>query len=80
MAGAVGVVQATEILKLILGKGEVLSGRLLLFEALQMRFEAIEVKRNPECPVCSETPSITELIDYDIACESQQPAATQIAQ
>jgi molybdopterin/thiamine biosynthesis adenylyltransferase len=80
MAGAVGVVQATEILKLILGKGEVLSGRLLLFEALQMRFEPIEVKRNPECPVCSETPSITELIDYDIACESQQPAATQIAQ
>jgi molybdopterin-synthase adenylyltransferase len=80
MAGAVGVVQATEILKLILGKGEVLSGRLLLFEALQMRFEPLEVKRNPECPVCSETPSITELIDYDIACESQQPAATQIAQ
>jgi molybdopterin/thiamine biosynthesis adenylyltransferase len=80
MAGAVGVVQATEILKLILGKGEVLSGRLLLFEALQMRFEPIEVKRNPECPVCSETPSITELIDYDIACEIQQPAASQIAQ
>ncbi len=79
MAGAVGVVQATEILKLILGKGEVLSGRLLLFEALQMRFEPIEVKRNPECPVCSDTPSITALIDYDIACESQQPAATQIA-
>jgi molybdopterin-synthase adenylyltransferase len=76
MAGAVGAIQATEILKLILGKGEVLRGRLLLFEALQMRFEPIEVKRNPECPVCSETPSITELIDYDIACEMQPPAAT----
>jgi molybdopterin-synthase adenylyltransferase len=76
MAGAVGVIQATEILKIILGKGEVLSGRLLLFEALQMRFEPIEVKRNPECPVCSETPSITELIDYDIACEMPQPPAT----
>jgi adenylyltransferase/sulfurtransferase len=75
MAGVVGVVQATEILKLILGKGEVLNGRLLLFEALQMRFEPIEVKRNPECPVCSETPSITELIDYDLACEMQQSAA-----
>jgi molybdopterin/thiamine biosynthesis adenylyltransferase len=75
MAGAIGVMQATEILKLILGKGEVLSGRLLLFEALQMRFEPIEVKRNPECPVCSETPSITELIDYDIACEMPQPPA-----
>jgi adenylyltransferase/sulfurtransferase len=79
MAGAVGVIQATEIIKLILGKGEVLSGRLLLFEALQMRFEPIEVKRHPECPVCSETPSITELIDYDIACEVQQPAATQVS-
>jgi adenylyltransferase/sulfurtransferase len=73
MAGVVGVIQATEILKLILGKGQVLRGRLLLFEALQMRFEPIEVKRNPECPVCSETPSITELIDYDLACEMQQP-------
>lgn len=79
MAGAVGAIQATEILKLILGKGEVLRGRLLLFEALQMRFEPIEVKRNPECPVCSETPSITELIDYDIACEMQQPAASQLS-
>jgi molybdopterin-synthase adenylyltransferase len=79
MAGAVGVIQATEILKLILEKGEVLSGRLLLFEALQMRFEPIEVKRNPECPVCSETPSITELIDYDIACEVQQSAPTQVS-
>jgi len=75
MAGAVGVMQATEILKIILGKGELLSGRLLLFEALQMRFEPIEVKRNPECPVCSATPSITELIDYDIACEMPQSPA-----
>jgi molybdopterin/thiamine biosynthesis adenylyltransferase len=79
MAGVVGVIQATEILKLILGKGQVLSGRLLLFEALQMRFEPIEVKRNLECPVCSETPSITELIDYDIACEVQQSAASSSA-
>ena len=76
MAGVVGVIQATEILKLVLGKGEVLNGRLLLFEALQMRFEPIEVNRNPECPVCSETPSITELIDYDLACEMQQSAAS----
>jgi adenylyltransferase/sulfurtransferase len=75
MAGAVGIVQATEILKLILGKGQVLSGRLLLFEALQMRFETIEVKRNPECPVCSDQPAITQLIDYEIACDLQQPAA-----
>jgi adenylyltransferase/sulfurtransferase len=76
MAGAVGVMQATEILKIILGKGEVLSGRLLLFEALQMRFEAIEVKRNLECPVCSASPSITELIDYDIACDVSLPSTS----
>jgi adenylyltransferase/sulfurtransferase len=80
MAGAVGVMQATEVLKLILGKGEVLQGRLLLFEALQMRFEPIEVKRNPECPVCSETPSISELIDYEITCEMQAPTTTQAPQ
>jgi adenylyltransferase/sulfurtransferase len=76
MAGVVGIIQATEALKLILGKGQLLQGRLLLFEALQMRFEPIEVKRNPECPVCSETPAITELIDYDIACETQPPHAS----
>jgi adenylyltransferase/sulfurtransferase len=79
MAGAVGVIQATEVVKLILGKGEVLSGRLLLFEALQMRFEPIEVKRNPECPVCSDSPSITALIDYDIACEAPQAPTPQVA-
>ena len=75
VAGTVGVVQATEVLKLILGKGQLLSGRLLLFEALQMRFEPIEVKRNPECPVCSDHPTITKLIDYDLTCDIQQPAA-----
>lgn len=78
MAGVVGVIQATEVLKLILGKGEVLNGRLLLFEALQMRFEPIEVKRNPECPVCSDSPTITELIDYEIACDTQQPATSPV--
>jgi molybdopterin-synthase adenylyltransferase len=78
MAGVVGVIQATEVLKLILGKGEVLNGRLLLFEALQMRFEPIEVKRNPECPVCSDSPTITELIDYEIACDIQQPATSPV--
>jgi adenylyltransferase/sulfurtransferase len=75
VAGVVGVIQATEVIKLILGKGEVLNGRLLLFEALHMRFEPIEVKRHPECPVCSESPTITELIDYEIACDLQRPAA-----
>jgi adenylyltransferase/sulfurtransferase len=76
MAGVVGVIQATEGLKLILGKGHLLEGRLLLFEALQMRFEPIEVKRNPECPVCSETPSITELVDYDLVCDTSPHSAS----
>jgi molybdopterin/thiamine biosynthesis adenylyltransferase len=78
MAGVVGVVQATEVLKLILGKGQVLNGRFLLFEALQMRFEPIEVKRNPDCPVCSDSPSITELIDYEIACAAPPPAGLPV--
>lgn len=79
MAGVVGVIQATEILKLILGKGEILNGRFLLFEALQMRFEPIEVKRHPECPVCSDKPSITELIDYDLSCEMTPSAASSVS-
>ena len=78
MAGVVGVIQATEVLKLILGKGDVLDGRLLLFEALHMRFEPIEVKRHPECPVCSDSPTITELIDYEIACDVPLPAASPV--
>jgi adenylyltransferase/sulfurtransferase len=60
--------QATEVIKLILGKGEPLVGRLLLIDALSMRFRELKLGRNPECPVCGPNPSITQLIDYEQFC------------
>ena len=65
-----GPIQAMEALKLILGIGESLSGRLLLFDALQMEFRQVRLRRNPACPVCGDKPTITSLIDYDEFCGS----------
>jgi len=65
MAGTVGALQATEVLKLILGQGKVLMNQLVIYDALGMSFRKVKVPRNPGCPVCSETPSITELKDYE---------------
>jgi adenylyltransferase/sulfurtransferase len=68
LPGLVGVIQATEAIKLILGKGESLIGRLLLVDALNMRFRELKLRKNPECPVCGPNPTVTELIDYDQFC------------
>ncbi len=68
LPGAIGVIQATETVKLILGKGEPLIGRLLLYDALAMRFRELKLRKNPECPVCGENPTIKELIDYHEFC------------
>ncbi|HET7102891.1 MAG TPA: ThiF family adenylyltransferase, partial [Terracidiphilus sp.] len=68
LPGLVGVMQATEVLKLILGRGNSLVGRLLLVDALNMRFRELKLRRNPECPVCGEHPTVTELIDYQQFC------------
>ena len=68
LPGLVGVIQATEVIKLILGKGESLAGRLLLVDALNMRFRELKLRKNPECPVCGENPTVTELIDYQHFC------------
>jgi len=68
LPGLVGVIQATETLKLILGKGEPLIGRLLLVDALSMRFRELKLRKNPDCPVCGTHPTVTELIDYDQFC------------
>ncbi len=65
LPGVIGGLQATEVLKLILGKGEVLKGELLIYNALKTTFRKVKVRRNPECPVCGEHPTITELIDYN---------------
>ena len=68
LPGIIGSLQASEALKLILGAGEVLTGRLLLFDALHTTFDEVNVKKDPSCPVCGDTPSITEYIDYVEFC------------
>ncbi len=68
LPGLVGVIQATEVIKLILGKGDPLIGRLLLVDALGMRFRELKLRKNPECPVCGKNPTVTKLIDYEQFC------------
>jgi adenylyltransferase/sulfurtransferase len=68
LPGLLGVIQATEVIKLILGAGEPLIGRLLLVDALAMRFRELRVRKNPECPVCGANPTVKELIDYNQFC------------
>jgi adenylyltransferase/sulfurtransferase len=68
LPGIVGSLQAIEAIKLILGIGESLVGRLLLIDTLDMSFRTLKVQRNPECPLCGEHPSVTELIDYEQFC------------
>jgi molybdopterin/thiamine biosynthesis adenylyltransferase/rhodanese-related sulfurtransferase/molybdopterin converting factor small subunit len=76
LPGVIGLIQATEAVKLILGQGEPLVGRLLLYDALAMRFRELKLRRNPECPVCGDHPTITQLIDYHQFCGvPAQPAA-----
>jgi sulfur-carrier protein adenylyltransferase/sulfurtransferase len=68
LPGIVGAIQAAETLKLIIGKGEHLIGRLLLFDALAMRFRELKLRKNPNCPVCGTHPTVTKLIDYAEFC------------
>jgi sulfur-carrier protein adenylyltransferase/sulfurtransferase len=75
LPGLLGVIQATETIKLILGIGEPLIGRLLLVDALGMNFRTLKLRKNPECPVCSANPTLTELIDYDQFCGIEKPTS-----
>ncbi|WP_420604176.1 molybdopterin-synthase adenylyltransferase MoeB [Flagellimonas sp.] len=68
LPGTIGLIQATEVIKLILGNGSPLIGRLLLYNALDMRFTEIKLKANPDCPVCGNHRTIKELIDYEVFC------------
>ncbi|MEK7682595.1 MAG: molybdopterin-synthase adenylyltransferase MoeB [Chloroflexota bacterium] len=68
LPGTIGALQATEALKLLLGIGEPLIGKLLIFDALALSFEELRLKKNPNCRVCSENPEVTELIDYEAFC------------
>jgi len=80
LPGVIGIIQATEAIKLILGSGQPLIGRLLLYDALQMRFRELKLRRDPDCPICGDHPTIHALIDYDQFCgvvpaHAEQPAA-----
>jgi molybdopterin/thiamine biosynthesis adenylyltransferase/rhodanese-related sulfurtransferase/molybdopterin converting factor small subunit len=81
LPGTIGLIQATETVKLILGIGEPLVGRLLLYDALAMRFRELKLRRNPECPVCGDHPTIKQLIDYQEFCgipnQTHEPAAVE---
>jgi adenylyltransferase/sulfurtransferase len=68
LPGTIGTIQATEALKLVLGIGEPLIGRLLLYNALDMSFDFVKLRKNPKCKICGENPEVTELIDYDAFC------------
>ena len=68
LPGTIGCIQATEAVKLILGVGEPLIGRLVLYDALNMRFKELKLRKDPECPICGENPTVTELIDYEEFC------------
>jgi adenylyltransferase/sulfurtransferase len=68
LPGIIGVIQATEIIKLAVGLGTSLLNRLLLYDALEMRFRELKLRRDPECPLCGEHPTIRELIDYEGFC------------
>ena len=68
ICGMVGSMQAAETMKLLLGAGDLLAGRILSVDALHMTVRELKTRRDPNCPVCSDTPSITELIDYEQFC------------
>ena len=68
LPGVVGTIQATEVVKLIIGVGEPLINRFMIYDALRMRFRELKLRKDPECPVCGENPTVTELIDYERFC------------
>jgi adenylyltransferase/sulfurtransferase len=73
LPGVIGTIQATEALKLILGTGEPLIGRLLIYDALKMRFRDLKLRRDPDCPICGDRPTITALHEYAAYCEAGVP-------
>ena len=78
LPGIIGVIQATEAIKLILGIGEPLIGRFLIYDALKMRFRELKLRKDPACPVCGTHPTVTKLIDYEQFCGIRpEPAAAQ---
>jgi adenylyltransferase/sulfurtransferase len=80
LCASVGSIQVTEAIKLITGVGDALVGRLMIYDALEMTYRSVKVRKDPECPLCGKNPTITELIEYEAFCgtvsdEAQQAAA-----
>ena len=76
LPGIIGSLQVNEVLKIILGLGETLVGRFVVFDALKMSFREVKLPRNPDCPVCGDQPTLRELIDYDVNCELEDEPVT----
>ena len=68
LPGTIGLMQATEVVKLVLGEGKPLIGRVLLYDAMDMKFRELKLRRDSACPVCGDNPTIKELIDYELFC------------
>ena len=77
LPGLIGTVQVVETIKVILGIGESLAGRLLIVDTLGMEFRTVKLRRNPDCPLCGDNPTIHELIDYEAFCGLRAPAPVQ---
>ncbi|MGD2153173.1 MAG: molybdopterin-synthase adenylyltransferase MoeB [Gemmatimonadales bacterium] len=75
LPGVIGALQANETIKLIVGAGDPLIGRLLLFDALRVRFHELRLRKDPECPICGPNPTVTELIDYEVFCGIREAEA-----
>jgi molybdopterin/thiamine biosynthesis adenylyltransferase/rhodanese-related sulfurtransferase len=79
LPGVIGTIQATEVVKLVIGQGEPLIGRLLLYDALEMSFTTVKLRKNPDCVICSDHPTLDHLIDYDQFC-GVLPHEAEVAQ
>jgi len=78
LPGIMGSIQAAEAIDLILGKGTPLIGRLLLFNALDMKFKELKLRKSPECPICGKNPTVKELIDYEAFCGVKEEVNTEL--
>jgi sulfur-carrier protein adenylyltransferase/sulfurtransferase len=79
LCASIGSIQVTEAIKVLTGTGEPLVGRLMIYDALEMTYRSVKVRKDPECPLCGKNPTITELIDYEAFCGSVSDEAQQAA-
>jgi adenylyltransferase/sulfurtransferase len=79
LCASIGSIQVTEAIKLLTGIGDPLVGRLMVYDALEMTYRTVKVRKDPECPLCGKNPTITELIDYDLFCGAVSEEASEAA-